>query len=197
LLDKPYPENLAVVFVCEDCNNSLSLDEEYLACFMECVISGSVNPEHIKREKIKRRLLESPALSKLISESMQVFPDGSIMWSPELDRIQKVIEKLARGHVSVDYYKAPDVLERPSSIQITPFQEMSREQYDNFNSAHLGGLWPEVGVRAFERSAKEGENSWQVVQKDRYRYMVSWQDQIVVRIALSEYLACEVIWELE
>ena len=54
LLDEPYPENLPVVPSCSKCNNSLSLDEEYFACLIECILCGTTNIQRLKREKIKK-----------------------------------------------------------------------------------------------------------------------------------------------
>jgi hypothetical protein len=49
LLDDPLPAYLPVVKACSHCNGSFSLDEEYLACFLECVMAGSVNPDLLSR----------------------------------------------------------------------------------------------------------------------------------------------------
>ena len=51
LLDQPYPENLPVVPCCSKCNRSFSLDEEYVACLLECI--GS-NMKHTKLTKVKK-----------------------------------------------------------------------------------------------------------------------------------------------
>ena len=62
LLDEPYPENLMAAPACRECNNGLSLDEEYLACLLECVIAGDTAPEKLHRTKIPeilRRTLRS------------------------------------------------------------------------------------------------------------------------------------------
>ena len=40
LLDEPYPENLLVIPACGSCNESFSLDEEYVACLVECARTG-------------------------------------------------------------------------------------------------------------------------------------------------------------
>lgn len=37
-LNEPYPPELPVVAACKRCNESFSLDEQYLACFLDCVI---------------------------------------------------------------------------------------------------------------------------------------------------------------
>jgi hypothetical protein len=34
-LDRPFPQNLPVSPACDKCNESLSCDEEYLACVLE------------------------------------------------------------------------------------------------------------------------------------------------------------------
>jgi hypothetical protein len=58
-----------------------------------------------------------------------------------------------------------------------------------------GGLsvWPEVGSRAMQRLLAEGEE-WVTVQAGRYRYMATADSAVRVRMVLSEYLACEVVW---
>ena len=52
-LDEPLPRDLPVVDACEKCNNGFSIHEQYLACLLECAIHGSVEPEHVKRDKVK------------------------------------------------------------------------------------------------------------------------------------------------
>jgi len=49
LLDEPYPPELPVVRACEKCNASFSLDEQYLACFLDCVIRGGAEASHYQR----------------------------------------------------------------------------------------------------------------------------------------------------
>ena len=44
LLYRPYPANLPVVEICEDCNSGFSKDEEYLLVFLSAVLSGSTDP---------------------------------------------------------------------------------------------------------------------------------------------------------
>jgi len=40
-LDEPYPPGLPVVGACEGCNLGFSLDEQYLACLIGCVMCGA------------------------------------------------------------------------------------------------------------------------------------------------------------
>jgi hypothetical protein len=56
LLDELYPANLMAASACRQCNNDFSIDAEYLACLLECVIAGSTTPEQLHRHKIARIL---------------------------------------------------------------------------------------------------------------------------------------------
>jgi len=51
-LDRPFPENLPVVAACTECNQNFSLDEEYVACLLECTLCGTTEPKLLKRGKI-------------------------------------------------------------------------------------------------------------------------------------------------
>lgn len=53
-LDLPYPLTRPTVPGCEDCDNGFSADEEYLACFVECIIQGATDPGLLKREKVAK-----------------------------------------------------------------------------------------------------------------------------------------------
>ena len=51
LLDDPLPGDVPTVEACATCNASFSLDEEYLACFLECVLCGTADAAAVGREK--------------------------------------------------------------------------------------------------------------------------------------------------
>lgn len=55
-LDQPFPDNLPVVPACVECNNNFSADEEYMACLVACVLSGTTEPNLIKRQRIAKIL---------------------------------------------------------------------------------------------------------------------------------------------
>jgi hypothetical protein len=56
LLDDPLPENLPLVYSCQECNNGFSSDEEYLACLIDCVVSGSTDHMLVQRQKVRASL---------------------------------------------------------------------------------------------------------------------------------------------
>ena len=127
-LDKPYPENLQITETCSSCNIGMSLDEEYLACWIECARAGTANPNNLKRAKIKKILAKKPALLSKIEQGMT---EGLIYL--EMDRARKVIEKLARCHVAYELSnRAPD--EEPV-IGIESLNSMGDTLRQEFESA--------------------------------------------------------------
>ena len=62
LLDEPFPDDLPVVPACERCNNRLSPDERYVACFVECAITGSARPESALRDRSGASCTKTPPL---------------------------------------------------------------------------------------------------------------------------------------
>lgn len=200
LLDKPYPPDLPVVDACDSCNKSFSFDEEYVACFLECVICGTAVPGEVKREKIKQTLVKRPPLQRRIVASQSCDEDGNIIWEPEVERIKSIVMKLARGHAAFELYP---IFQEPTELTIAPlatFSEKARETFMNFGSGALN-LFPEIGTRALWRGIKAwpdhvtAARNWIVVQRGRYRYAVTpCGSGLLVRILLSDYCACSVYW---
>jgi hypothetical protein len=200
LLDEPYPSNLPTVEACEHCNGGFSVDEQYLACFVECVLCGSAEPFRFKRPNIKRILDESPTLLQRLQESKQSDLFGNPLWRPEKDRIKKIILKLARGHAAYELYPK---LEDPAVVGFVPLpllDDGARAEFENVTSARID-LLPEMGSRAFLRvfgkqpDRFESVGNWIIVQPERYRYAVVETTGILVRIVLSEYFYCQVLWK--
>lgn len=197
LLDEPFPADLPVVEACEACNNGFSPDEVYVACFVECVIVGSVSLIAVSREKVRRILGDRPALASLIATSRQENQSGNVLWKPDLARICNVVLKLARGHAA--YESGEPQLDEPQSLSLIPLHAMSAGQRKSFETPAVELGWPEIGSRAFVRALVLGSrvfthDGWEVVQPGRYRYLVCHSGPIAVRLVLSEYLACEVSW---
>ncbi len=211
LLDEPYPENLPVVPACNGCNAGFSPHEEYVACLIDCILAGSSRHDSIGREKIARILRERPSLSQMLRNARHL-DGGVVSWDIENERVRKFVLKLARGHVAFELNDPR--LEEPSSVGWTPLILMSADEREKFETPLTSVLFPEVGSRAMNRmcvvavklvSVVSGEErvvefladaDWIEVQANRYRYLVCAPDAggAVVRIVLSEYLACQVIW---
>ena len=196
LLDEPFPDNLPLVPACKACNSGFSDDEPYLACLIECAISGSTDPERVSREKVKRILAKRPHIRAQIDSGRKEDGSGRIWWEPDAVRVRNIMLKLARGHVA--YETSEPKLDEPSHLWFGPLCTLSPSQRDAFETAPDTGLWPEIGSRAFVRTimgAPEGllQDGWLVVQPGKYRYLVT--EFMMVRIVLSEYLACEAVWD--
>jgi hypothetical protein len=198
LLDDPLPDDLPLVASCRACNRGFSRDEEYLACLLDCVITGSTDPAAVSREKVRRALLHSPGLASRIAASRCLDKSGVMLWKPEGGRVRNVIVKMARGHAAHQYSEPR--LDEPEHIMIASLQTMSAGQREAFEALPEPPPWPEIGSRAFMNlfvvgdEAYDAESGWTVLQQGRYRYALTQQGQVVVRIVLSDYLACEVAW---
>lgn len=195
LLDEPFPLALPVVPCCKTCNNSFSFDELYIACFIECVIHGTTDPEKMSRTKIKRILNERPRLRETIEKNKKQ-NDQNLIWTPDKTKVNTIVVKLARGHAANELSEPQ--MSDPEYIRIAPYGTLSEEELTNFENSPNQSLWPEIGSRAFVNSVVANninfENGWNIIQDSTYRYMISHDDGICVKIVMSEYLFCEVIF---
>lgn len=208
LLDAPFPENLPVVYSCRKCNNGFSVDEEYFACLIEAAIASSTEPDEIRRKPIGKIFREKPALRARIDKSREI-RDGIIHFVTEDERFARVILKLAQGHASFDL--SQPLRGDPKSIRWLPLVLMPESERESFESPSIIESLGEVGSRGMQRlyvtqlilRSPAGEeksinlivNDWVDVQKDFYRYLaIDNGDEVVVRMVVREFLACEVIW---
>lgn len=199
LLDEPYPDFLMVVECCSECNSGASADEEYFACLIECVLSGTADPKALSRTKIQKILSKKESLRKRIQDAKREVGD-QIYWLTEENRVRSVILKLARAHAKYELSEAK--IEEPEYIWIKPLPILSDEESDDFfrsQSISDFSLWPEIGSRAMQRLALSlgGQTSypWVTVQPGNYEYAVTqdtWNP--LVRIVVRNYLAAQVAW---
>jgi hypothetical protein len=196
-LDEPFPENLPVSPSCFRCNNNLSLDEEYLACLLECVIAGAVDPDKIERPRVARSLTRKHRLTDRLKKARHTVGE-QVVWDFEADRIRGVLLKLARGHAAFELNEPR--IDAPDAFSFKPLTAMTSGERDVFegNSEARLAPWPEVGSRAMHKLLIVGsdvyEEGWLVVQEGRYRYRTSQDDGLRVRLVIREYLACETAW---
>ena len=194
LLDEPYPENLPVVPACIECNSSFSLHEEYVACFLECALTGSVEAAS-ERRKIANIFTRAPALASRLRDA-RTESEAGVSFVAEQDRIRTVVVKLARGHAAYEQNE-PQLLE-PHRVSFTPFNSVSDRDREQFEGPSTCPLWPEVGSRAMTRvlvGQDLDQDQWIDVQKHRYRYRVDPEGGFRVQMVFREYLAAEVVWQ--
>jgi hypothetical protein len=121
-----------------------------------------------------------------------------IVWQPDMDRIDRVVLKNARGHVYFEY--GEPMMEAPLHVWARPLESMSeyeRAEFEGLSDAGGFALWPEVGSRMMTRIATglDMDGDWIVVQDGTYRYAVENAEGLRVKSVIWEYLATEVYWE--
>jgi hypothetical protein len=197
LLDEPFPPNMRVVEACVKCNSNFSLDEQYVACFIEAILCGSAVPGDISRPNVKRILTDTPGLMTQLMSHRKLNTRGEPVWEINDARFRRIVLKLARGHIA--YELGLPKIEEPDIINFSPLILMSDKQVADFEfPSDADELWPEIGSRAFMRAVQSGpgplRNDWITVQPERYRFLVGQSKGNFVHMVLSEYLACQVIW---
>ncbi len=196
LLDEPFPENLPVVPCCDKCNQSFSLDEEYFACLIECVLSGSADIDKLQREKIRKILRNKTPLHEKIFQSMTE-ANGKVTFNVEVERLKNVILKLAKGHAK--YENSEPIFDEPTHLAFKPLPIMTQSEIDLFMADSELTKSPEVGSRAMQNFLIDKNNNvhsqWTVVQPNSYSYCVTLSPtKLSVKIIVWDYLAAEVIW---
>lgn len=196
LLEKPYPENLPVVPSCLDCNNRFSLDEEYFACLIECLISGTTDLDKISRESIVKTLKRKTKLKARLDDAF-VNENGKSHFKIEPERIENVILKLAYGHVKFE--NSDRQWEKPEHIAFVPIDTLSEDELNSFFAVTELQKAPEIGSRAMQNMylTQDGIpiDNWNIVQDGIYQYSVTPTiGNVKVRILIWNYLVCEVIW---
>ncbi|MBO1907016.1 hypothetical protein KHP60_21130 [Microvirga sp. 3-52] len=199
LLHKPFPENLPVVKVCKDCNEGFSLDEQYLVAFLGSVLSGTTDPSAQSNPAASRILRTNESLRARIEQSKTTYRTISgetrHVWKPEQMRIDRVLLKNARGHAFFE--NGEPMLSEPDIVWSRPLETLTAEGRDAFEDPGDSGFWPEVGSRMMTRimTGHDLSGGWVIVQEGVYRYSVTQDPGIRVRMVLSEYLAAEVCWD--
>jgi hypothetical protein len=134
-----------------------------------------------------------------LTQARSVASDGTVIFAVEDDRVNSVVLKLARGHAAFEFSEPQ--YEAPNHIHCIPLMSLDTDTHKTFETSPppRRSVWPEVGSRAMQRLLLPNgwvqNSNWLDVQRGRYRYFVLGEDIVLVRFVLSEYLACEVIWE--
>ncbi|MEU8182561.1 hypothetical protein AB0B86_17555 [Micromonospora sp. NPDC049047] len=188
-LDKPYPDNLLIVGSCDRCNGGSSLDEQFVACLLEVVMCGTVEPGALRRPNIARTLTRSPALAAQLEQGLQ--PGGGFLVS-ELggQRLARVLEKIGRGLWAYQTQEPTGTL--AARVGWNAWSTLSDAQRQEFITVR-DEVFPELGSRMFIRLLEEGPNRWTVVQEGRFAYLVEVQEGGGrIKLIIGDYLAGEV-----
>ena len=164
LLHPFYPANLPVVFVCHECNQGFSKDEQYLVAFLSSVLVGSTQPEQQRNANAARILQHNTVLRAAIDVSKREYQtvggETKLLWTPDSARIVPVVLKNARGHVFYEY--GEPMLDDPESVFIMPLSAMTAAERADFEDGSSTSFWPEVGSRMMTRvlTVQDLDGSW-------------------------------------
>lgn len=201
LLQKPCPEELPVIQVCRECDSSFSRDEEYLTALLGAVLTGTTEPTAQSNPSARRILARNRKLRARIDHAKTTYTsiggETRIIWKPEIERVNNVVVKNARGHAFFEL--GEPMLTKPSHVLFMPLVSLANTERGHFESEADGSLapWPEVGSRMMTRiiTRQDLSDGWIIVQDGVYRYAVLLDGGIRVKTIIYEYLATEVRWE--
>jgi hypothetical protein len=98
LLEPTYPDNLPTVPCCRTCNEERSRDEQYFGIALAQVgFDPLLQAKLVPGGTVDRALERRPALDDRILKSQNVGSDGRVYFAPEMDRMEKVAQKIAFG----------------------------------------------------------------------------------------------------
>lgn len=163
-------------------------------CLIEVAACGSAAPEDLERPRVRRALARNAALA---ARFQSAFDPEALAVAAEIDRVRRVIEKMARGLWA--YELAEPALGLSAHVGFQPLHTMDASTRTEFERCRPAGIFAEVGSRMMTRQALalgEGGVStavgWQHVQPERFRYAVEFDDATAVKVVLREYLGAEV-----
>ena len=189
LMNEPLPENLPIVYSCKECNSSFSLDEEYIACIIECARCKSTQICDLERLKVRQILLKQKNLYDKIKRD-----NGA----NDINRMKNVVTKLSICHL---LFETNTLVEHnPDYFNFFFRDNVSIDKIDNFNKVNEIYIMPEIS-RCYDNillmdSGEKLFYNWVTVQEGQYRYLCEYAEEMyVVKIVISEYAYFEIRWK--
>ena len=195
-LIEPYPESLATIPACFECNNGFSSDEEYISCFLD-VLKEAAYEYYTQRQNTFKRLAKNSKLKALIEQQIRI-ANQKVYYSYDKNRLCRILVKLAKGHAG---YEFDHISFDDGNIEVTYdfIFNMAEETLNKFNEIPEMSIFPEVGSRSCTmpyvvQNSITGKSSvfmfWNEAQENQYRYQVSYNESggICVKIIIYEML---------
>lgn len=199
-LSKPYPEDLATIPACFDCNNGFSEDEKYVSCFLD-VLKEAVYQGYTRRLETAQRLEMDEKLKSILDAQIKKC-DERLTYTLDENRLCRILVKLAKGHAGfeMDHISFEDT---DIKVWYNFIFNMPESAVDDFEEIPQTEIAPEVGSRGcitpfvvqnIETGEAFGFMLWNDVQENQYRYQVSYNEAggICVKIVIYEMLYCRV-----
>ncbi|MCD8040686.1 MAG: HNH endonuclease [Clostridia bacterium] len=151
-LSKPYPDNLAILPACKECNNSFSDDELYTEVYIDSLKYFSGYSSEL-REENKERIYKNTAYFDAHRDFAEYYSSELF---PNNEKIKKILRKLAIGHMIYELsegYSAEENDVELVSLQYKFLFDLSKEFRVNFNNLILMNdkKLPLIGSRVFDK----------------------------------------------
>jgi hypothetical protein len=162
-----------------------------VAC-LSAAMSGTAEPRKQIIPSARRILEKSVPLQTAINRSSGYTTIGGeqrLVWKPDLERIERVVVKNARGHAFFEM--GEPMMHKPSSVKIVPLEYMTAQDRAEFEDIDENGVLPEVGSRMMTRvftGEDLTDHGWVLVQEGVYRYVAMQSGLMTVRSMLYEFL---------
>jgi hypothetical protein len=156
LLERPYPPNLLTVPSCARCNQGWSQDEQYVLALLSQIGTSQVLTNKLATGGVvDRALRRRPLLERRLHDALQTDEEGRILIAAELDRVHKVVSKIAQG-LYVLRYKSNPGLARFSVRGVYPYNIREDRPAPVFVSTFTERFKPKI---------------WETVQKGIFSYI--------------------------
>ena len=192
-LIKPYPENLHTISTCSKCNNVSSKDEESVAFtlrYLKLLEDGKMGELENYLDSA-RRLRNEDKLFDMLS----IDDKGNPFIGVDAEAVKRILVKYAKAHTL--YEMGERMIGMPTHVAFVFKNQIGTELLAQFEAVQQSPVYPEVASRLLQRIVQQGENSWLIVQDNQYRYSISYDPIISVKIVISETLLGEISWAEE
>jgi hypothetical protein len=206
-LDKPYPDNLAIAPACSRCNSDFSMDELYVACFLDYFFYALAGKQTNLRLKTKEAFAHDENLSNKISSCFNMQGE-KLAVTYDFERIKRIVLKLSVGHVANKLDCLVNLQDDVHHFAMRFKPDLLPEEMHLFEELPIINKLPEIGsdfvhhdlfiAERVDGSDVIGFLPWQIVQEGNYRFMAfhSGNDTTTVRIVIFELLFAEVIFTI-
>ncbi|MDR7865773.1 MAG: hypothetical protein RIN56_03090 [Sporomusaceae bacterium] len=206
-LERPYPENLAIVPACSTCNNSFSKDELFLSILVEKLKIKYYDKGYIPSMEIITRINNNTKISNEIDNAVEADRINQFE-----KRISRILFKLAIGHAVYEISEGYCI--KDINVDYSFLPDMTNQELDEFCQPYIlnGELYPEVGSRVYDRimvlefdlvsnnEAKEKYKAqvlildWVDVQQSKYSYTgYRFGNEIEVKMIINDFLYSKVV----
>jgi hypothetical protein len=137
LLESPLPSTLHTVWACSTCNQGLSTDEQYLLTIITHVSRAETLTQRIAPGgPVDRAFNYDQTLEDELLDMLQIDEQtGTVTLTPDLDRVGRVVSKIARGLCAIRFGRVPH-LSQIGRASLYPYDIVDLRSTQDFISTY-------------------------------------------------------------